>query len=91
MGGAPYGYYYQKATESKNVNYLIHPEEASIVKEVFSLYCNKNFSIGEIAKHFTNKSYLTRSGKTFWEIEGMLRNPAYKGSAVFRKTTRVKN
>lgn len=31
--------------------------------------------------------------KTFWErsvIWGMLRNPAYKGSAAFRKTTRVK-
>ena len=93
LGGAPYGYYYQKATESKDANYLIHPEEAPIVKEAFSLYCNKNFSIGEIAKHFTNKSYLTRSGKTFWErsvIWGMLRNPAYKGSAAFRKTTRVK-
>jgi site-specific DNA recombinase len=93
LSGAPYGYYYQKATEVKDATYLIHPKEAPVVEEAFLLYCKKNFSIGEIAKYFTSKSYLTRTGKTFWErsvIWGMLRNPAYKGSAAFRKTIRVK-
>lgn len=92
LGGAPYGYFYQKATEIKDASYMIHPEEAPVVREAFLLYCQKNFSIGEIAKYFTNKSYLTRTGKTFWErsvIWGMLRNPAYKGLAAFRKTKRV--
>ena len=93
LGGAPYGYFYQKVTEINDATYLIHPEEAAIVREAFCLYCEKNFSIGEIAKHFTSKSYQTRTGKTFWErsvIWGMLRNPAYKGTAAFRKTKRVK-
>jgi site-specific DNA recombinase len=93
LGGAPYGYYYQKVTETQDAVYLIHPEEAAVVKEAYSLYCDKNFSIGEIARYFTEKTYVTRTGKTFWErsvIWGMLRNPAYKGMAAFRKTKRVR-
>ena len=92
LGGAPYGFYYQKALDSQDATYLIHPEEAAIVREAFSLYCQKGFSIGEITRHFTNQAYVTRGGRTFWErsvIWGMLRNPAYKGTAAFRKTKRV--
>jgi site-specific DNA recombinase len=92
LGGAPYGYYYKKAIDTQDATYLIHPEEAPIIKEAFALYCQKGYSIGEIARHFTNQAYVTRGGKTFWErsvIWGMLRNPAYKGTAAFRKTIRV--
>ncbi len=94
LGGAPYGYYYKKATETQDALYVIHPDEAAVVKEAFSLYCEKNFSIGEIARQFSKRNYLTRTGKTFWErsvIWGMLRNPAYKGTAAFRKTKRVRH
>ena len=62
------------------------------MEEMFSLYCRNNFSIRAIAKYFTSKAYLTRTGKTFWDpsvIWAMLRNPAYKGTAAFRKTKRV--
>jgi site-specific DNA recombinase len=89
LSGAPYGYYYQKSTESQDATYIIHPEESEVVKEAFQLYCRYDFSIGKIAKEFTNKAYLTRTGKTTWErsvIWGMLKNPAYKGQAAFRKT-----
>lgn len=61
--------------------------------ELFELYCNKGLSIGEIARSFTRQKYLTRTGRTFWErsvIWSMLRNPAYKGLAAFRKTKRVR-
>ena len=91
LGGAPYGYYYKKATDVQDATYIIYSEEAKIVKEAFSLYCTTHYSIGKIAKHFTRQSYLTRTGKTFWDrsvIWGMLRNPAYKGTAAFRKTKR---
>ncbi len=94
LGGAPYGYYYKKATETQDATYTIYPEEAKIVKEAYALYCTKNYSIGEIAKYFTKQAYTTRTGKTFWErsvIWGMLRNPAYKGTAAFRKTKRVRS
>jgi site-specific DNA recombinase len=91
--GAPYGYHYKKTTDTEDALYIVHPEESRIVKEAFDLYCEKSLSIGEIARVFTKNKYLTRSGKTFWErsvIWGMLRNPAYKGLAGFRKTKRVR-
>ena len=93
LGGAPFGYYYQRVSESSEAAYLIHVEESRIVREAFHLYCTKQLSIGEIAREFTRKKYKTRTGRTFWErsvIWGMLRNPAYSGNAAFRKTTRVR-
>lgn len=94
LGGAPYGYYYQKITEFKDANYIIHAQEAAVVKEAFWLYCEKNLTITKIVSHFENKGYLTRSGSTRWSrsvIWGMLRNPAYKGTAAFRKTKAIKS
>ena len=93
LGGAPYGYYYKKGNETQDATYVIHPEEAGIVREAFELYTKQAFSIGGIAKLFSDKNYLTRTGKTVWErsvIWGMLRNPAYMGKAAFRKTKRVR-
>lgn len=92
LSAAPYGYYYKKSTETEDAQYLIHPEEAAIVKEVFSLYCEKNFSIGKITRHCITQGYLTRTGKAFWcksVIWGILNNTASKGMAAFRKTKRV--
>jgi site-specific DNA recombinase len=63
------------------------------VKEAYNMYCHEGKSIGQIAREFTKKSYLTRTGKTFWErsvIWGMLKNPAYMGKAAFLKTKRVR-
>ncbi len=93
LGGAPYGYFYQKASENKDAFYLIHPDESDVVKEAYDLFCNKGLSIREISKIFTKKQYQTRTGKVTWDrtvIWGMLRNPAYMGQAGFRKTKRVR-
>ena len=93
LGGAPYGYYYKKATETEDAAYIIHLNESKVVKEAYNLYCKEGKSIGHIAREFTQKGYLTRTGKTFWErsvIWGMLKNPAYMGKAAFRKTKRVR-
>jgi site-specific DNA recombinase len=92
LSGAPYGYFYKKAVNMQDAMYVIHPDEAAVVKEAFTLYCYENFSINGIAKHFTNRGYSTRSGATKWNrsvIWGMLSNPAYKGAAAYRKTKRI--
>jgi site-specific DNA recombinase len=93
LGGAAYGYYYKKATSGCDATYSIYPDEAAVVREAFDFYCKGGLSVGKIAKEFTKKAYSTRTGKTFWErsvIWRMLRNPAYKGTAAFRKTIRVR-
>ncbi len=93
LGGAPFGYYYERVSENCDASYIIHAKEAAIVREAFTLYVVEGLSIGEIARRFTNNEYQTKTGRTFWErsvIWGMLRNPAYKGQAAFRKTKVVK-
>lgn len=92
LGGAPYGYYYNKVTDLKDAFYSIHPEESLLVKEVFALYCTQNCSMKKIAKIFTEKGYITRTNKNYWNsasIAHILKNPAYKGTAAFRKTKTV--
>jgi site-specific DNA recombinase len=90
---APYGYYYNKVTDTHDASYSIHPEEALFVKEAFALYCNQDYSIKKIARTFTEKGYITRTGKTHWNsgsIARILKNPACKGTAAYRKTKAVK-
>jgi len=91
--GAPYGYHYNKASDNHDAYYVIHPEEAKVVKEAYSLYCNKDYNLYEIARYFTEKAYVPRSGNTKWNrtsVWRILKNPAYKGTAAYRKTKAVK-
>lgn len=92
LGGAPFGYVYVNKNQGQNAYYKIHPVEAEIVRECYDLYCNKQLSIKAICRTFTEKGYVTRTGKNIWAcpvIWAMLHNPAYKGEAAFRKTIMV--
>ena len=93
LAHAPYGYFYKKTTEKQDAAYIIHPDESQVVSEAYHLFVRESYSIRQIAKHFMQKGYLTRTGKTIWRpstVLGMLKNPAYKGEAAYRKT-KVKN
>jgi site-specific DNA recombinase len=89
LSGAPYGYHYEKKTEHSDAYYKIDEAEADIVREIFRLYTDEDYSIGAVARRLNAKGIPTRSNKNGWErstIWGMLRNPAYKGTACFGKT-----
>ena len=90
LSGAPYGYHYKKKTEYSDAYYKMDETEADVVREIFRLYTDEDYSIGAIARSLNEKRIRTRSGnKKGWErstIWGMLRNPAYKGTACFGKT-----
>ncbi len=92
LSSAPYGYHYQKSTEKEEAAFIVNPAEAAVVKEAFELYALKGWSLGKIAKYFTQGGYATRKNKARWEnsvVWGMLHNPAYKGTAAFRKITHL--
>ena len=92
LSSAPFGFDYHKATENSDAIYTINSKQAKIVEEAFDLYVNKSHSISSIAKIFTNKCYETKMGRIYWgksAVWGMLKNPAYKGTAAFRKTVCV--
>jgi site-specific DNA recombinase len=88
LSGAPYGYNYIKKTDTANAYYVINKQEAEVVGKIFELYTHENYSINKIAEHLNNQGIPTRKNR-YWErstVWGILKNPAYKGTACFGKT-----
>jgi len=60
-----------------------------VVRQVFDWVGRERLSIGEVVRRLTAAGERTRSGKTVWDrstVWGILKNPAYKGTAAFGKT-----
>jgi len=65
------------------------PDEARVVRQVFDWVGCDCLTIGEVCRRLAQAGEVTRSGKTIWDrsvVWGMLKNPAYMGSAAFGKT-----
>jgi site-specific DNA recombinase len=90
LSGAPYGYRYIGKRDGGGVaRYEILEDEAQIVRRVFHWIGHERVSIGETCRRLRQEGCLTRSGKTAWDratVWGILRNPAYIGTAAFGKT-----
>ena len=89
LGGAPFGYRYISKTPGSGAGYEIAGHEAAIVAELFGRYADNGASIADLTRWLTSENVPTRTGKTRWDrsvVWGMLRNPAYAGTAVFGKT-----
>jgi site-specific DNA recombinase len=89
LGGAPFGYRYGRKTPEHGASYQIVEHEAALVAELFRRYTDDGASIAELARWLSDSGTPTRTGKTRWDrsvVWGMLRNPAYAGTAVFGKT-----
>ena len=87
--GAPYGYRYIKKSEHSQAYYEVVEGQAEVVRKIFTWYAQELWSIGAIARQLNEQGIPTRSGQGLWErstVWGMLRNPAYQGSACFGKT-----
>jgi len=90
LSGAPYGYrYVAKYAGGGQARYELVPEEARVVRQVFDWMARDRLTIGEVCRRLTRAGEVTRSGKTVWDrsvVWGMLKNPAYQGTAAFGKT-----
>src|SRR4030095_9938081 len=90
LSGAPYGYrYVAKYAGGGQARYEIVPDEAQLVRQVFDWIGRDRLTIGEVCRRITQAGERTRSGKTVWDrsaVWGMLKNPAYTGTAAFGKT-----
>jgi len=87
---APYGYRYVSKWESGGeTRFEIVLEEARVVRQIFEWVGRDRCSIGEVQRRLNAAKEQTRTGKTVWDratIWGILKNPAYKGTAAFGKT-----
>jgi site-specific DNA recombinase len=90
LSGAPYGYHYISKYEGhEQARYEAVPDEARVVRQVFDWVGCDRWTIGEVCRRLTQAGEVTRNGKTIWDrsvVWGMLKNPAYMGSAAFGKT-----
>src|SRR5881397_496720 len=90
LSGAPYGYrYVPKYEGGGQARYEILPEEARVVRQVFAWVGHDRLTIGEVCRRLTQAGEVTRTGKTVWDrsvVWGILKNPAYQGTAAFGKT-----
>lgn len=86
---APYGYRYLAKEDAREARWEIVAEEARMVEQIFDWVGRERITIGEVCRRLRQKGEKTRTGKLWWDrttIWGMLKNPAYKGSAGFGKT-----
>ena len=89
LSGAPFGYRYVRKTDLCGAAYEVIEGEAVLVAELFRRYADDGASIADLARWMGSAGAVTRTGKHRWDrsvIWGMLRNPAYAGTAVSGKT-----
>lgn len=90
LGHAPYGYRYVTRFEGAGeARYEIAPEEARVVRSIFLWVGREGASIAEVCRRLQKEGIPTRKEKARWDrttVWGMLKNPAYRGTAVFGKT-----
>jgi site-specific DNA recombinase len=88
--GAPYGYRYVGCHEGGGqAQYEVILEEARVVRQIFEWIGLERLSIGEVCRRLKRQGIPTRTGKNYWDrttVWGILKNPAYKGTAAFGKT-----
>ncbi|MDR2559530.1 MAG: recombinase family protein [Oscillospiraceae bacterium] len=64
----------------------INPCESEIVKEMFSMYVNQNYSMNKIARELNERKIPTKKGARMWAsstIRSMLMNPTYIGKVRY--------
>ena len=87
LAGAPYGYrYVRKAEGGGTARYDVLLEEARLVQQIFAWVGRDRLPLAEVCRRLQQQGIRTRTGKERWDsstICDMLRNPAYKGTAVY--------
>lgn len=90
MSGAPYGYRYVcKRDGAGQGRYEICLEEARVVRQLFAWVGQERCSLGEVCRRLEKQGIPSPRGKPHWDrstVWGLLKNPAYKGTAAFGKT-----
>jgi len=89
LSGAPYGYRYMRKTDNSAAYYEVIESEAAVVRMIFETYTQQGLSINAIARLLNERQIPTRTAATRWErstVWGLLRNPAYQGTACYGKT-----
>ena len=90
MCAAPYGYRYLSRHAAGGVARIeVVEDEARVVRQVFAWVGVERVSLREAGRRLQRAGHPTRTGLGHWDATtlcGMLRNPAYQGTAMFGRT-----
>jgi len=90
LSTAPYGYQYISRHEGDGqARFEIKEEEARVVRQIFDWVGRERLTLGEVCRRLHRAGERTQTGKSVWDrstVWGMLKNPAYMGTAAFGKT-----
>jgi len=90
MSSAPYGYrYVRRAEGGGEAGYIMHLEEAQVVRRMFDWFATERISLRDVARRLQEESIPSPRGRARWErntVWNILKNPTYRGEAVFGKT-----
>jgi len=90
LTAAPYGYrYVGKHDGDGQARYDVVFEEARVVKQIFEWIGRDRISIREACRRLKAQQILSPKGNLHWAtsvLGSLLKNPAYKGAAVFGKS-----
>jgi len=90
MCAMPYGYcYLGRHAAGGTARVEVAEDEARIVRQVFNWIGVERVSLREACRRLRNLECPTRTGLERWDattLSGMLRNPAYQGTAMFGRT-----
>ena len=89
LAHAPYGYRYitrQMGGGAARIN--VQFDEARVIADMFHWVAVERLSLSEVARRLKDKNIPSPKGRDYWDrstVFGILRNPCYKGLAVFGK------
>lgn len=88
-GSVPYGYRYDPRTQT------LKPDEAEafVVRLIYALHVQEGLGLRAISNRLAQLGYRSPQGRAHWQpevIRRILKNPAHKGTLLFRTTHRDK-
>jgi site-specific DNA recombinase len=91
--GAPYGFrYIGRHAGGGSASLEVVEDEARVVRQVFTWIGVERISLREACRRLQALGCPTRTGREAWDATtlcGMLRNPAYQGTAMFGRTRAI--
>jgi len=91
LSGAPYGYRYISKNEGDGeARFQVVAHEARVVRNIFAWVGQERCSLGEVQRRLRQQDVSSPTGKETWSrttIWAMLKNSAYKGAAIYGKTS----
>jgi site-specific DNA recombinase len=93
LSHAPYGYrYVPKRDGDGEARYEVFAEQADVVRELFTWVGVEGLSLAAVVRRLAERNIPTATGRPQWDkttVRGILRNPAYRGTAMYGKTRRL--